>query len=178
MAPPANVAVPNLVGGSWNPTKLHPPGFSKQLFRISPGIVAEFFSWWPTSWKPKKLCCSLTKFGQNTKWCSTFRHPRGRILWESDEISLSSSDFTWYKTWTSHPSSHQENHLRLYENPWSRSGWIKDGTVDGLFEIRRENPPGMVLKPVVNNGINYQPQLVLAGFLNHPSTVPISELDW
>ena len=28
-----------------------------------------------------------------------------------------------------------------------------------LEEIRR-SPPGMVLKPVVNNGINYQPQLV------------------
>ena len=27
-------------------------------------------------------------------------------------------------------------------------------TVDGS-EIRRENPPGMVLKLVVNNGINY-----------------------
>ena len=32
-----------------------------------------------------------------------------------------------------------------------------------------KQPPGMVLKPVVNNGINYQPQLVNAGFL--PSTV-------
>ena len=30
-----------------------------------------------------------------------------------------------------------------------------------------KQPPGMVLKPVVNNGINYQPQLVDAGFLNH-----------
>ena len=27
-------------------------------------------------------------------------------------------------------------------------------------KIRRENPPGMVLKPVVNNEIKYQPQLV------------------
>ena len=33
-------------------------------------------------------------------------------------------------------------------------------TVDGSFEIRRSPPPGMVLKPIVNNGINYQPQLV------------------
>ena len=30
----------------------------------------------------------------------------------------------------------------------------------------------MVLKPVVNNGMNYQPQLVLAGFLNHQQYGP------
>ena len=29
----------------------------------------------------------------------------------------------------------------------------------------------MVLKPVVNNGIKYQPQLVLAGFLKHQQYV-------
>ena len=36
-----------------------------------------------------------------------------------------------------------------------------------LIQARNKQPPGMVLKPVVNNGINYQPQLVTAGFLNH-----------
>ena len=35
-----------------------------------------------------------------------------------------------------------------------------DHTVDG----RNLAPPGMYL---ANNGINYQPQLVIAGFLNH-----------
>ena len=42
------------------------------------------------------------------------------------------------------------------------------GTVDSS-EIHRNptQPPGMVLKSVVNNGIIYQPQLVNAGFLNY-----------
>ena len=35
-----------------------------------------------------------------------------------------------------------------------------------MEEIRRENHLGCE-KPVVNDGINYQPQLVIAGFLNH-----------
>ena len=35
-----------------------------------------------------------------------------------------------------------------------------------MAEIRRENPPGMVLKPLSKiMGKNYQPQLVNAGFL-------------
>ena len=32
-----------------------------------------------------------------------------------------------------------------------------------------KQPPGMVLKPVVNNGINYQPQLI--SLISEPSTV-------
>ena len=34
-------------------------------------------------------------------------------------------------------------------------------------------PPGMYKKPIVKNGIDYQPQLVLAGFLNHQQDHPI-----
>ena len=36
-----------------------------------------------------------------------------------------------------------------------------------MVQKSHSQPPGMVLKPVVNNGINHQPQLVNAGFLNH-----------
>ena len=36
-----------------------------------------------------------------------------------------------------------------------------------LMVQKSKQPPGMVLKPLVKDGINYQPQLVNAGFLNH-----------
>ena len=39
----------------------------------------------------------------------------------------------------------------------------------GLILLMAEIPNNHLgyIKPVVNNGINYQPQLVIAGFLNH-----------
>ena len=58
----------------------------------------------------------------------------------------------------------------------SLSPRIKDGTVDGSFEIRQENHLECI-KPVVNNGINYQPQLVLARFLNHQQYLSPSLID-
>ena len=43
-------------------------------------------------------------------------------------------------------------------NSFLLGGSFSFGTVDGS-EIPSKTPPGMVLKPIVNNGINYQPQL-------------------
>ena len=43
--------------------------------------------------------------------------------------------------------------------------------VDGS-EIPRPSTVWMVLNPVVNNGKFYQPQLVISGFLNHPTVFP------
>ena len=36
-----------------------------------------------------------------------------------------------------------------------------------MVQKSHSQPPGMVLEPVVNNGMNDQPQVVIAGFLNH-----------
>ena len=45
---------------------------------------------------------------------------------------------------------------------------FQKGTVDGSAR----KPPGMYKKNLVNNGINYQPQLLNAGFLNHQQPSP------
>ena len=50
--------------------------------------------------------------------------------------------------------------------PWP---WFSGQNLNTVVGRNPKQPPGMVLKPVVNNGINYQPQLVSR--ISEPSTV-------
>ena len=71
------------------------------------------------------------------------------------------------------------NVSQLQDGTKPTSGWnqplILFFHVNVLLMIQKSQsqPPGMVIKPFVNNGINYQPQLVIAGFL--PSTVSLRQ---
>ncbi len=47
--------------------------------------------------------------------------------------------------------------------PYFWGGYVRGGRLTSHEEIRQA-PPGMVLKPVVNNGIHYQGQLVSRSF--------------
>ena len=55
------------------------------------------------------------------------------------------------------PNSHS-----IQSKPWNGRGHTVDGS-----EIRRENPPDISMKSVVNKGIFFSCQLVITGFLNH-----------
>ena len=59
----------------------------------------------------------------------------------------------------------QSPNQRFFGGLEGRCAFLPEGTVEKI----RRSPPGRVIKPVVNNGRNYQPQLVLPGF--QPSTV-------
>ena len=92
--------------------------------------------------------------------------PPLKCLW------LSTGEKT-YPTWGKGKSSIQK--CQLFVVPLGGSGYVssQEGicigwswipTVDGWNPA----PPGIYANPLQNNGINYQPQLVIAGFL--PST--------
>ena len=62
------------------------------------------------------------------------------------------------------PTSHSQDALFIYSTA--------DDTVDGT---NPKQPPGMVLKPGKNNGINYQPQLdIRISFIN---SIPVIQSD-
>ena len=78
------------------------------------------------------------------KWKSETENPAVSMPWSTHRLG----NARWESWW--------RDDMERWHVPWWTETVIP---VDGS-EIRRENSPGMVLKPVVNNWIYYQPQLV------------------
>ena len=76
----------------------------------------------------------------------------------------------------SDPKQGQSGLMRIFSGGWTIQSWklmtintVGHDTVDGR---NPKQPAGMYKNPV-NNAITYQPQLVIAGFLNHQEYLTI-----
>ena len=83
----------------------------------------------------------------------------------SVRVEVIFENICWFIHITWHISVHEQNHA----GQWSSES--QDCSPKHTVAGRNpKQPPGIVLKPVVNNGINDQPQLV-TGFLNHQQEI-------
>ena len=93
--------------------------------------------------------------------------------WSSHRFQCFNLDaFTNADTWKLWPSTQRKSQLHSSKclegfSVDARSLWLSFFPILLVIKASHSQPPGMVLKPDVNNGINYLSLNWLEGFLNH-----------